>query len=284
MPNNNKSFDDGSADARWPYSAGCIRSPRHENRLIEEAFWYSLDDGGSFALDGKWVEVRQLGDGPAVLLLHGNCGRGSNFMPLMAALAADGMRAVSLDLPGFEVQVPACLTVDYIAQAILHVSTRARIGSDGWHGIVAHSLANTWAHYAAALGLGCERYVSVGSACDATLCDEFVRALLGLEGMTRRGTQQLAWRERPTGGSSRDWPRLGRSALIVQAADHDSLPAERDAFAAAANWTLRWPGSVYLAIGGCSNDGVLSNSTFIERTTRFLDRLPSPPMNTRGLF
>lgn len=284
MPNNNRSLDDGSANAPWSYAPGCIRSPSRENSLIEEAFWDSLDDGDSFALDGKWVGVRQLGDGPAVLLLHGNDGRGSQFMSLIAALANAGMRAVTLDLLGFEEQVSDRLSVKDIAQAMLHVSTRARIRSDGWHGIVAHSLANIWALHAAALGLGCERYVSVGSACDAARCDAFVRALIDIEGMTRQGTQQLAWRERPPVSSRSDWPRLGRSALIVQAADHDALPVERDAFAAAASWALRWPGSVYLALGGCSNDSVLTNSTFIDRTTRFLDPLPSPPMNTRDLF
>lgn len=284
MPNNNRSFDDGSADVPWPYAAGCIRSPRRGRSLIEEAFWHSLDDGGSFALDGKWVDVRQLGDGPPVLLLHGNDGRGSQFMALMAALANAGMRAVTLDLLGFKEQVSDRLSVEDIAQATLHVSAPAGIESDGWHGIVAHSLANIWALYAATQGLGCERYVSVGSAFDAARCDEFVRGLIDIEGMTPRGMQQLAWRERPPGGSRSDWPRLGRSALIVQAADHDALPAERDAFAAAASWALRWPGSVCLAIGGCSNDGVLTNSTFIDRTTRFLDPMPSPPMNTSTLF
>lgn len=51
-------------------------------------------------VDGTGYEVRVAGRGPAILLLHGFTGRGSDWRPFLPALHADGYRTVVVDLLG----------------------------------------------------------------------------------------------------------------------------------------------------------------------------------------
>jgi pimeloyl-ACP methyl ester carboxylesterase len=51
-------------------------------------------------LDGRWVNVVELGDGPPVVLVHGLSGCWQNWLETLPALA-ETHRVIALDLPGF---------------------------------------------------------------------------------------------------------------------------------------------------------------------------------------
>lgn len=249
------------------------RPMRSRRTPQEESFWQALDGSRGFVLHGMEVDVRCLGDGPAVLLVHGNGGRGSQFMPLMRTLAAAGLHAVAADLPGFGRQRLPCVTVDDLARVLLRVEPG---GARGWHGIVAHSMGNLWALYAATRGLACGRYVAVSGVFEAALCSELFRTAHGLGTAEMEGLHALR-RAREGERSVQDQDparvlertRLGERALIVQAGADEVIPAAHGRHWAD-HWRRRWGDSAYVEIGACSHVGVLSSAALGACTTGFL--------------
>lgn len=80
--------------ARWHLDEIWYRPIRSRRTTGEATLWRALDTTKSFELDDIQVDVRSLGCGPAVLLVHGVDGHGRQFLALMQALARLELRGV----------------------------------------------------------------------------------------------------------------------------------------------------------------------------------------------
>ncbi len=109
----------------------------HRQRLpARERSWIESAERVGFDVAGRRVRGWSWGDGPdPVLLVHGWDGRGSQMGALGLALAASGMRAVALDLPGHGDTPGSTSSLPEIAATLEAVIPRLGRVS----GVVAHS-------------------------------------------------------------------------------------------------------------------------------------------------
>lgn len=94
------------------------------------------------------VAVLTAGDGPPVLFVPGYTGTKEDFLPLLPVLAAAGIRAVAMDLPGqYETpgpDDPAAYTPDALAPSVLAVAAslgRPHLVGHSFGGLVARAAA-----------------------------------------------------------------------------------------------------------------------------------------------
>lgn len=117
-----------------------FRRPPREERWLESAEPFTVHAGGRRVAAWSWGEP----DRPAVLLVHGWAGRGSQLGAFAGALAAAGLRAVTFDAPGHGASQGRRSSLLAMSDALLAVAESV----DEIAGVVAHSAgaaAATWA-------------------------------------------------------------------------------------------------------------------------------------------
>lgn len=108
---------------------------------------------GRVAFRGGTLATYGWGDGPVVLLVHGWCGRATQFQALVPALTAAGYRAVAFDAPAHGASDGKEATVTDFGEAVLAVA--ATVGPIA--ALVGHSMGSPAALYAFARGLTVDR-------------------------------------------------------------------------------------------------------------------------------
>ncbi|WP_437315790.1 alpha/beta hydrolase [Sorangium sp. So ce385] len=202
---------------------------------------------------------------PAVLLVHGWEGRGSQLSAFVPRLLAAGLRVVAFDAPGHGDHPAPDATVVDLADALVHVAREA----GPIEGIVAHSLGGVAAILAQRRGVGAARYAFIAPPLNP---HRFIGAFVSFFGLDARAESRLKARiEARTGIALRELdgrllaPRMRGELLVV----HDRQDQEvlfEDGLALAG----AWPGARLHETQGLGHRRVLRDSLVINEVASFI--------------
>lgn len=153
---------------------------------------------------GRRVAGWTLGDGPAVLLMHGWGGQAAQMLPLAEALAARGMRAVAIDAPAHGASGPSRLgrsQSSFLDFADALGEAHALLGPAV--AIAAHSGGAVAAHLALRAGLPVRRLVLLAPMTRPDRYADRYREALGLDAQV-----DAAWRARAAARLGFAWEEL----------------------------------------------------------------------------
>ena len=232
------------------------RAPAWEHRLAAR---------GTALRIGPGLAAHAFGSGPAVLLVHGWEGRGTQLGRFVEPLVAAGCRAIAIDLPahggspGRRTDLIEC--TEALRRAVREAGPIA--------GVIAHSFGA--AVVTLALERGMQASAAVLIAAPSSIANVLGRfaALTGLRGAATRAFQEAL--EKQAGVRLRDVEIFERvaalrvPALIVHDSDDREVPFE-DAERLAA----RWPGATLLATRGHGHRRILKDETIVRRAVAFV--------------
>ena len=210
------------------------------------------------------VAAMHLGEGPAVLLVHGWEGEISDFSTLIPGLLASGYGVIAMDLPahgaseGTMAHIPAC------AASVLAVQKAA----GRLHAVIGHSVGGTIAAEAAGLGLDASRMVFLSAAARyAGYAKRF-----GLQaGLDAREAEEMLDALEIMGAKVRSvsLPRLAPSlrqrALFLHSKDDKIVPPEDGRESAGL-----WPGARFLEFDGLGHRRILRSPAVLEALLKFI--------------
>lgn len=196
------------------------------------------------------VAIWREGQGPLVLLVHGWSGSHADMAAFVAPLAAEGLQAVSIDLPAHGLSEGETASMDGMAAAICAVADA--VGPV--HGIIAHSVGCAAAATAFELGMQAGRTVFVAPPARYAY---FARAYATQAGLDPQALA-AALRDRHVDVDRIDLPKMvpaiDTRALVIHSSDDQVVPyANGQAIAAA------WPGARLLAYEGLGHKRILSD-------------------------
>ncbi len=217
---------------------------------------------------GTVVRGRRFGRGPAVLLLHGWGGRGSQLAGFAAPLVDAGCTAVTFDGPGHGASGGRTTNLVKMAEAAAAVARRF-----GARAAIGHSFGGAALAYALHRGLALDAAVLVAPPRSPwTFFDPFCDAM-GLRSQTRDGFHRLIERRVGVPREELDVPSLAGAfrtpALVVHDRADGEVPFEDGAAIVAA-----WPGARLLATEGLGHRRILRDAAVATGAASFvLDRL-----------
>jgi pimeloyl-ACP methyl ester carboxylesterase len=236
------------------------RRPEREAALLRDAERLTMRAGGKRLAAWSW------GAGPAVLLVHGWEGRGSQMAAFAAPLVARGHRVVALDGPAHGDSEGRTTTLPEFGAALLD----AEQALGGLHGLVAHSFGAASASYALCRGLAPTRLVYVGPASGAEGAVSRFTAMVGAsEPVLERMRLQL---ERRTGArlaelvTERLCTGHAQPPLLVMHDGGDREVPVEEARAIAAHWR----GAELVVTTGLGHRRILRDADVVARAVEFL--------------
>jgi pimeloyl-ACP methyl ester carboxylesterase len=238
--------------------------PARETRALEAARTQRLETSVGSLPVWVWGE-----EGPAVVLVHGWEGRGSQLGPFAEPLVAAGFRVVAYDAPGHGAAPGGSSSLVLMAKALSEVVGRVERAWGPAAAVVAHSAGAVAATYAVALGLPVERLVYVAPGADLLAYSRrFARALGMSEALRRRLQERL---ERRIGVAWSEIEPVERApemtAPLLAFADRDDpespLPTVEALIRA-------WPGAELEVTSGLGHRRILRNPEVIGRAVEFL--------------
>jgi len=210
------------------------------------------------------VAAIHLGEGPAVLLVHGWEGEISDFSTLIPCLLAVGHRVIAMDLPahgaseGTMAPIPAC------AASVLAV--QRAVGR--LHAVIGHSVGATIAAEAASLGLDAPRIVFLSAA---ARYEDYARRFGVQAGLNAQEVEEMLDGLEMMGSRVRSisLPRLAPSlrqrALFLHSKNDKVVPPEDGRESAAL-----WPGARFLEFAGLGHRGILRSPAVLEAMLKFI--------------
>jgi pimeloyl-ACP methyl ester carboxylesterase len=202
---------------------------------------------------------------PAVLLVHGWEGRGSQLSAFVPRLVAAGVRVVAFDAPGHGDHPAPDATVAELTDALVHVARE--VGKV--EGIVAHSLGSVAAILAQLKGVRADRYAFVAPPLNPR---RFIGAFVSILGLDERVAGRLKERiEARTGIPIRELdgrllaPQMRGELLVVHDRQDQEVPIEDGLALAGA-----WPGARVHETRGLGHRRVLRDSAVIKEVARFI--------------
>lgn len=216
-------------------------------------------------VDGRRVTAWRLGQGPAVVLLHGWGGRAAQLSAFVAPLLARGFSAVALDAPGHGASQRGRSSAPQFARALLAVAERT-----GAFAVVGHSLGAAGAALAVRDGLSVSRLVFLAPPAYPPGWWEPFAQRLAIEPAVGERVRSLS--ERRLGLRWRDLhlPSLataGRDVplLVVHDRDDRAVPVEDGRAVAAA-----WAGARLVETAGLGHVALLRDPAVVEEAVVFL--------------
>lgn len=212
------------------------------------------------------VQAWSWGNGPAVILMHGWEGRGSQMSPFAAPLATAGYRVVTFDAPGHGRSTGRSSSLPHFAWALRGVIDALGVQP---RAIVAHSLGCAATALALRDGLRTDRVVFIAPPLDPADYTRQFGAMFGLDSSVVTGL-----RERIEERFLRPWsdyslaetaPRLEQPALIIHDRDDVEVP-----YAAGARLAELWPGAELMTTEGLGHRRVLRDERVLEAAARFI--------------
>ncbi len=177
-----------------------------------------LESGEAFrvGVDGRSLAAWSFGRGPAVLLVHGWAGRGTQMRAFVPALVAAGYRAVVFDAPGHGASPGRSASLPAFASAITAVAraTDARA-------VVAHSMGGAATLLAISRGLRVSSAVTIGSPSSATRIWDGWRRALGLSVPVAAAARRILEARVGTPFASLDVVAVGRRVDVPVLVLHD---------------------------------------------------------------
>lgn len=236
--------------------------PEREKAWLEGATPFSVMFGDADLAAWSWGDE----SAPAVLLVHGWAGRGSQLAPLAAPLVALGYRVVTFDQPGHGATPGAGpLTLVDFAAAIAAVA--ATVGP--LHGLVAHSFGAAAATLALSRGVTAERVVYIAPlASPAAAVARFTQHV----GLSAAGARVFEQELIELAGESLervDTLRIARNLDTPLLVIHDSGDREMP-IVSSRMLTAAWPESRLLATRGLGHYRILSSDEAIDAVTGFV--------------
>jgi len=151
------------------------QTPEKEIEVTRTAQKFSVD------LDGKKIQCYAWGSGPAVLLVHGWAGRGTQLRKFIEPLNRAGYKAVAMDGPAHGASEGKSTNPEDFSKAISLIAQQTR----GLSAIIAHSFGGIASLYSIASGLQVSVLVNIASP---TIGDEIIKNYLRvLNGSSKTG-------------------------------------------------------------------------------------------------
>ena len=139
---------------RWLATLFC--TPHRRAPLPREKKWLEGSTLSSVSFEENYnLPIWTWGEGPAILLVHGWSGRGSQMAVMARPLVDAGFKVVAFDLPGHGDAGGKLSALPMFAKAIRLVADQ--VGP--LHGVIAHSLGTSGVSLALAAGLNVEKVV-----------------------------------------------------------------------------------------------------------------------------
>lgn len=238
-------------------------APQREQEILSRALPFTVSLGA-----GTEVRAWRFGDGPAVLLVHGWEGRGSQLTPFVAPLLERGYSVVTFDAPGHGASPGSRSSLPHFAWAVRGVADAIH----GAHAIIAHSLGCAATTLAIREGLSVNRLVYLAPPLNPLDYTARFGDILGLDDTTLRDMQKRIeerfarkWSDYSLEESARS---MSTPLLIVHDRDdRDTYHREGAALAEA------WPGARLITTEGLGHRRILRDEQVIAETTKFVDLL-----------
>lgn len=140
-------------------------TPEKEIEVIKTAEKFSVE------LDGKKIQCYAWGSGPAVLLVHGWAGRGTQLRKFIEPLNRAGFKAVAMDGPAHGASEGKSTNPEEFSKAISRIAQE----TGGLLAIIAHSFGGIGSLYAISNGLKVNTLINIASP---TIGDEIIKNYL----------------------------------------------------------------------------------------------------------
>jgi pimeloyl-ACP methyl ester carboxylesterase len=127
---------------------------------------------------------------PVVLLVHGWGGHAGQMLHIAESIAAQGLRAVMIEMPAHGASRGSVSTLPQFARAIEYVAARLQQQGFELRGLVAHSLGATASAFVTARGLPVKRLVLVAPAASPPGYTRLFAQVFGLSERTRAAMQR----------------------------------------------------------------------------------------------
>jgi len=234
------------------------RSPA-EDRLLAAA------DGFAIAAAGAEVRVWSWGHGPAVLLVHGWGGRGTQLGAWIAPLIEQGRSVVTFDAPGHGASSGGRTTLAAMAETARAVAER----HGGVEAVIAHSFGAAATTVALARGLVAQRVAYVAPMFG--VLDGIARftSILGLSAEAKLSLHEELAAANLATAAELDGPLLAprQTAPLVVVHDRDDREVPyADGVAASA----LWPGARLVTTTGLGHQRILADADVVSTVTDFV--------------
>lgn len=233
--------------------------PERERRWAEDAEPLELE------LDGRPIRGWSWGAGPAVLLIHGWGGRGSQMGALARSIAASGLRAIALDAPGHGASAGRLSSLPQFSATVALAAERY----GPLRGVVAHSFGAAGAGWSLRETLPIERLVFIAAPGDL---EGYLAGFGELVGLSQRGLEHLIGSLEERFGV--DW-RRSRHATTIHADDrpmlvvHDTFDDETP-YSGGLEIRRAWPNSELLTTSGLGHRRILRDARVRSAVAGFL--------------
>ncbi|HEX2253878.1 MAG TPA: alpha/beta fold hydrolase [Thermoanaerobaculia bacterium] len=230
-----------------------------------ERDWLAAAERSHLELAGRRLPVWSWGAGPAVLLVHGWAGRGSQMGAFAAPLAAAGFRAVAFDGPGHGAAPGRLSSLPSLIDAVMAVG--AAVGPLA--GLVAHSAGAAASTVAMGRGLVVPAAVFAAPAANPPRYLDLVRRWLGLPAettaRTRRRIETRFHVRFEDLDACRIAPRLGAPLLVFHDRRDAEVPWQEGSTLAAS-----WPGARFVSTDDLGHHRILRDEAIVTEAVRFL--------------
>ena len=239
-----------------------FRTPPRETALLHDAEPFAIRLGVS-----RRIQAWRTGSGPAVILMHGWEGRGSQMAAFTPALVASGFQVITFDAPGHGRSSGRRSSLPHFTWALRAVADS--VGEP--HAVIAHSLGCAAATLAVRDGMHAGRLVFVAPPLNPEDYTRQFGAMFGLpetvvEGLRLRIEERFLrkWADYSLAGSA---PRMTVPLLIVHdRADEETLWSGGAALAGL------WPRARLVTTEGLGHRRVLRDPGVIEEVVEFVKR------------
>ncbi|HYI07935.1 MAG TPA: alpha/beta hydrolase [Thermoanaerobaculia bacterium] len=234
--------------------------PAREKELLAEAESFVVQVGADSS-----VQAWRWGSGPAVLLVHGWEGRGSQLAPLVRPLLARGFSVVTFDAPAHGDSDGSRSSLPHFAWAVRRVAESI----SGAYAIVAHSLGCAAATLALREGLSTQRLVFFSPPLNPSDYVDRFGGILNfstevLDRMKLRIEERFLrkWSDYALDETAR---QMTTPLLVIHDRDdEETYWSEGSALAAA------WPGARMLTTEGLGHRRILREAGVVEAATKFV--------------
>jgi pimeloyl-ACP methyl ester carboxylesterase len=249
-------------------AAGLEAVFRHSRRFPvpqRERRWLAGARRGAFEVAGRLLPTWSWGSGPAVLLVHGWQGRGSQMGAFAAPLADAGFRAIAWDAPGHGANPGRLSSLPEMIEAVLAAARSA----GPLAGAVAHSVGAAAVSGAMARGLAVDAAVFLSPPAEPGRFLEHAGAWLGLPppvaGRARRRIERRFAVRMADLAPVAQAPRMTTPLVVVHDRDDGEVPWEDGRRLAAA-----WPAARLVTTRGLGHRRVLRDPTVVGEAVDFL--------------
>ena len=240
-----------------------FRTPPSEAAFLEGAVRFDLPVGG------ETLRCFRLGQGPAVLLVHGWGGRGTQLRAFAAPLLEAGCSVIGFDGPAHGDSTGRTASAPAFADAVVALARAA-----GVRAAIGHSMGAAALALATSRGLSLDAVVLVSPPRTPVPFFEAFSEALGVEYYTRERARGAIERRLGVRMLDLDVERAARTSTTPALVIHDREDDEVS-FAEGAAIARSWPGSRLIVTHGFGHRRILKDRDVIETASAFvIDHLP----------